>query len=352
MPTAYEVAQASARATQGRLTVAQARAIQRALLQFAEKIGAALRSMGSRSSELEATRRIIEAEAARLGDAISKAVESGRTLTFESVLEVWERAGVDFAQARGVSIEDLTRLRVAPVTIMGAFENLAPGAVWRTILPRYAGAAGQEVVHLIRQAFIEDIGPDELSRRLRRYVVGSEPFDKLFTNVPTLGGSVAKIDLRKIPINQRGAARHMAFNAQRIAFSELHNARAEAEVQHFISDPLIEAVKWTLSPNRGKSWTPPDECDLLAATDFYGLGPGIYPVTKVPPPPHPFDRCERLPITRPVSRMRDPKPDPALQLDPRSSRVKFSRGGNMTATAAERARQSAWRALQAGLGIL
>jgi hypothetical protein len=56
----------------------------------------------------------------------------------------------------------------------------------------------------------------------------------------------------------------------------------------------------------------PDECDALAFSDFYGLGPGNYPVTDVPAPPHPWDRCERVPGVVP-SKAGEPKPLPPRQ---------------------------------------
>ena len=121
-------------------------------------------------------------------------------------------------------------------------------------------------------------------------MVGAEPFHKAF-------GPLKEIDLRNIrptgPL--RGAARRMNFNARRIAFSELHNARQEAELTAFAFDPLVYAIRWTLSTYRGPTAVP-DECDALAQTDFYGLGPGIFPMDRVPFPPHPFDKCERVPL--------------------------------------------------------
>lgn len=192
------------------------------------------------------------------------------------------------------------------------------------------------------------VGQEELARRLRRYVTGSEKFAPLFTEVPTQQGTVAKLDLRKIPKEDLGATQQMVHNARRIAFSEPHNARAEAEIGHMRTDPFVEAVRWTLSPVRSTvGWAAPDECDYLAVNNVWGLGPGIYPVDRVPPPPHPWDRCEKMPVLRPPARMEHPKPH---GFEPKRDSVVD--GGDIpnerrvTPAAAERIRQNAWEAIR------
>jgi hypothetical protein len=77
----------------------------------------------------------------------------------------------------------------------------------------------------------------------------------------------------------------------------------------------------------------------LAENDFYGLGPGVYPVHAVPLPPHPFDRCERVPITRPLERANDPKPAPGRQ----TSKIEVSRDKQLS-DAARRNMEASTRA--------
>jgi hypothetical protein len=75
-----------------------------------------------------------------------------------------------------------------------------------------------------------------------------------------------------------------------------------------------------LSPFRG-ALDGPDVCDALAINDFYGLGPGVYPITAVPPPSHPFCRCERVPLLRAPELAVEPKPDPARRRGARTARL-------------------------------
>jgi hypothetical protein len=117
---------------------------------------------------------------------------------------------------------------------------------------------------------------------------------------------VKKLDLRGLSAEDRDAARQMEFNARRIASAELRNASHEAQVQHMMADPLIVAIEWTLSPLHRDV----DVCDSLASADWYGLGPGVYPVGAVPAPPHPFDACANRSVARPAREADQPKPAP------------------------------------------
>jgi hypothetical protein len=64
-------------------------------------------------------------------------------------------------------------------------------------------------------------------------------------------------------------------------------------------------------------------CDVLAESDFYGYGPGMYPPDKWPLAPHPFCACSQAgPVLfRPPSEWGTPKPPSrALQADPGDTR--------------------------------
>lgn len=327
MAREYNEARAEARRKQIQLTVEQATTIRRELSKFVDVV--ARRARG--------TARIIQEEILRLEVAIAESIAAGRSLTFKSILEIWQQAGKEYAQRQAGALP--SQVQIAPITMLGAFESLSPGGSWKSILPQYIRTGGREVEEIIKQAIAERMSPDDLARRLRKYVVGAEPFHRAF-------GDDGLIDLRKIPRQLRGAANRMVSNSERIAFSELHNARAEAEIQHFIEDPYVSAVKWELSQNRGRSWAPPDECDILAYSDFYDLGPGVFPVKKVPPPPHPWDGCERRAVVSDTPLKE--KPNPELLRDP--WQVPFPQGNRVTAAAAERARQSAWTAISISIG--
>lgn len=297
---AYRAALLAARREMAALDREAARAILRSLSTFADQLGrAAAAAGGDPASALAET--IIRRAAADLGTALERAAADGRRVSFAETEAIWQRAMQQLARARDVPGALLGGAPVPPLTMLGQFESLNASASWQTILRSRANQAGAEAAAIVRLAIAQGMGPDELARRLRRYVVGSEPFQEALQS--------AGLDFAQIPPELRGAARMMRYNSERIAFTEIHNARGEAEVQHFAADPFVGAVQWTLSPDRG-SQVLPDQCDVLAAGDFFGLGPGIYPVAKVPAPPHPFDRCERKPVPRPFAQANRPKPNP------------------------------------------
>lgn len=322
MPNPYEDARIESRDILGRLTEIELRQINISLNEFLDRIARAIRS--ERSAGLVAVQRIVQREANLLASEIERAVEIGRTTAFREILPIWRAAGIEYARSLGISEEQLSLIRVPPITMLGAFESLSPAGTWKTLIDRYSMEVAKEANSIIRNAIIGQVGPDELSMRLRKYVFGSEGFQDLFTEIPTITGDVFTIDLSLIPASDRGAMGEMLYNSERIGFSELKNARAEAEIQHYIEDPFVESVEWTLSPKHISEGVD-DECDILATGDFFDLGPGIYPVNNVPSPPHPFDQCETLPITRDLSEIDQPKPAPDLVTSPTDLEEAFPR---------------------------
>lgn len=322
----YREAQLAARALMGDLDRRSATAILEALDAWATGIEAALAFEGRRRSQLSLRRTlaILEDLSRQLESLLILATEENRVLTFREVLELWRESGARAAATVGVPLAAFGGVATPPLTLLGAFESANSPVPWRTLIRGHVANAREEVARIVRLGLVENVGPDELARRIRRYVQGAEPLQDLFVDVPTRTGTVSKIDLRKVPRQFRGQARQMKFNAERIAFSEVHNARHEAEVQHLFEDPLVAAVRWRLSPDRG-SLDPPDECDVLATADYYGMGPGIYPVDKVPGIPHPFDRCENEAVVRSSLQMDQPKRSPARVLAMTKAEVPSSR---------------------------
>ncbi len=247
---------------------------------------------------------ILKAHSNEFAARIKDAVDESRDVMFSDSLDIWERAGSNVAKSVGIG-----RVRPAALTLAGAYANM--GTVpYATALQFSAFTAGEDLARIMRLGLLEGAGADELARRIRGYATGSEPWKGSFELAKTGTGEVFKLDLRKLPASERLGARKMVQNARRIAFSEVHNARAEAEVMTFLRDPLVRYVRWELSPDRGASFSPPDECDVLATADYFGLGAGIYPADAVPAPPHPYDRCERVPVLRGVKQALEPKPSP------------------------------------------
>lgn len=83
------------------------------------------------------------------------------------------------------------------------------------------------------------------------------------------------------------AARKIAYDARRIARTEVAHAYHESDRTMSEKSPIVKGIQWNLSPRHPK----PDICDVYAKHDFHGMGPGVYPPEYLPPLPHPHDLC-------------------------------------------------------------
>jgi hypothetical protein len=306
-PVSYRVAQRLARTVERDLLKRVGAAIDSALARSVRDLTALLNRLpgstpDARLAALQRSIDVLMQSRNLLIQQIERAALAGRRTSFADVLAVWQEASKQAATAVGLPHAALGAVLNPRTTMLAAYENVGGARLFRTLIARAADDGFRAVNDILRSAILDGKGFEQLARELRPFVQGAVE-----------GGADGAT-------TTAAAFRTVRFNATRIAYSEIHNARSEAEVQHFASDPLIEAVAWRLAPDRGTN-RGPDACDALAENDFYGLGPGVYPVDSVPFPPHPFDRCERVPITRSVDKANDPKPSPGLQ----TSKVEVSR---------------------------
>lgn len=350
-PEAYREALVASREVVQDLREEQVHAIVEALENFADGLEEAYRGEFAgvtaagldNEAALQRSEEIVRSQAEAMLEVLVRSTEQNRTAGFDRVLQVWGDTAEQIAESNDIDLAEFGGLRSSPVTLMGQYEAVGAAQNWRTLLRGHVEDAAAEANRIIRNGMAEGVHPTELSRRLRRYVEGSEELDELFEEVETVSGEVQKIDLRQdIPDDLQGAARQMQFNADRIAASEIQNARIEAEIQHAGRDPMVEGKKWRTSPRHSDV----DECDVLASQDLYGLGPGVYPVFRTPPPPHPFCLCETTTTTRPPSEFGEPKPHPTLQQDP--EQVAIPGGSDLTDARERRIRQQVGRALEEG----
>lgn len=334
----YREAQRAARAAAGSLSESAVAAIREELQREGTRLAARIAALpvGNPSSlraALEASAKIVAQMEARLLAAGTQAIVQHRAVAFSEVAGIWQKAALATAQVQGVPNALLGAVRQPPITLLGSYEALGgASAHWKTALQGSIKAGGADLDAIVRHGLSNQVSPEDIARGLRAYVVGAEPFHDAFK-----GEAFVRVqDLRSgVPAALRESGRKMASNARRIAYSEVHNARAEAEVTHFAIDPMVAMVRWTLSPFRGEVVLP-DVCDMLASADWYGLGAGLYPIGKVPPPPHPFDRCERMPVTRSAAHAGDAKPYPMRSLPIGKARIPTM--FRATTTAAQEAR--------------
>ena len=83
------------------------------------------------------------------------------------------------------------------------------------------------------------------------------------------------------------------YNAERIARTEMARAYADGQMNRYINDDDVVALKWTLSSRHPRY----DICDFYANANLYGLGKGVYPKDKFPTlPAHPHCMCRVSPV--------------------------------------------------------
>lgn len=261
-------------------------------------------------ARLQGTLVQVRTSAKSLESAIASTVESGVKVTYSTVLDAWQGAMQALMAREGAG----ALIGASLPHIDTAAEYLAREHGYKTLVKTYARAASREVEQIISEALLRGTSQDVLARRLYAYVAGAEDYGKAFRDMKARGAEPVTLDLKAVAKDDRGAARQIEYNARRIATSEIANARTEAELRHFAADPLIYAVRRTLSPNR-HSQKQPDVCDALARVDAYNMGRGVYPLRAVPPLAHPFDLCENIPLDRPVKEWGQKKPDPRPAAD-------------------------------------
>lgn len=321
----YEEARAASRRDVARQVASSEVAIQTALSNFVGRVGHHISSPHFEASVHRETLSLF----VELEDLISNSI----LVVFDRVLQHWRMATLSHGRSVEVDSSMLMQFFTPTAAVVASYGSLLATGTWRASLRVAVNQMAMEVIALVKslKTATPSLSGSVVQDSLRRYIVEEESFQHVF-------GSNEVV----IPAAIKGAAGDILFQTERIAFSEVQIARGDAETHQFIADPFVESVKWTLSPDRGPTGGP-DECDILAEVDFFGLGAGIFPVKNIPQPPHPFDRCEKVPQLRPLAQYEDPKPDPALQLLQEDLTRLFSRHGVMTDRAVERAREVAWR---------
>lgn len=280
-PVSYRLAQRQARAIERELLGRVAGQIDRALLQATQRIEALLLRLPGGTPEarlraLRASADVFRFQRQRLVQQMERALAAGRRTSYADVIAAWQDAAKRAAKTVGLPQAALGAVLTPRTTLLAVYENVGGARLFRTLLARSAADGFRAVDDILRAGILEGKSFEKLARELRPFVKGA-----------VKGGAGGAV-------SAASAFRTVRFNALRISYSEIHNARAEAEVQHFSEDPLIESIAWRLSPDRGSN-RGPDICDEYATADAHGLGPGIFPVNAVPPPPHPSTAANSSP---------------------------------------------------------
>lgn len=214
----------------------------------------------------------IRREQVRIWSKIDKSIERGIERAADLVFDSWDDVAVFLANvARREGIADAGELSES-------FE-----------------LAARRAMRAVRQRIVDHY---ELSQKV--YVDGSIKFvEREIGKGLALGESTAEIGARVRGLIRPDTPGGISYAARRLGRTEINNAYHGISRETYSESPFVIGVKWNLSRSHKK----PDVCDLLEGEDS-GMGPGVYPRTQIPIPPHPQCLCFLTPKT--------PEPDEFL----------------------------------------
>jgi hypothetical protein len=85
----------------------------------------------------------------------------------------------------------------------------------------------------------------------------------------------------------------LAFRSARIARHETTESFRRSYIEQSRNKRGVHGFRWQLSPTRHVI---PDECNVYASVNRFGLGPGVYPADHVPHTPHPLCICSTVAV--------------------------------------------------------
>lgn len=224
--------------------------------------------------------------------------------TIQAAVEGHEVALAGLEQAEGVSLA--ASFDGVPERAMRALQvRTSSGLVegFKT-LSRFSARASAEA---IEEALFDAVGRGESWQRAtgkvaRALVEGDEALEAAFDRLgigPDAFGAPGAVDEEVLH-----QVRRVQYNARRIVVTEINTAFYETDNLAMAESPVVRGVEFRLSTAHSIR----DICDLMAETNAYGLGAGVYPPGEAPAKPHPFCKCHLVPVFRPASEWDRPRP--------------------------------------------
>lgn len=267
---------------------------------------------GPLRDHLEGVRRQLRLEWARMEGRVVRAMESGVALQIEEVLGIHREFLASVSRRRGVDFPLVERLGGAnPAALSVLLSRGGTANALRSLTHGPMVASFAEVDALLERAVFRGVNAGTFTRDMAALIGGEEIIPHLPSASRLHRGRMGTLDPRRYGISEADfpAMRNLLFRSRMISVSETNNALREANRQALSRSGLIEAVHFQTSGIHDGLFSSPDECDVLADTDAYGLGPGMYPPRAFPDGPHPHCGCTqgRVRARRP-SQWEDPPP--------------------------------------------
>jgi hypothetical protein len=271
-----------------------------------ERIREASRQAQERMNELDAEqlaelRRVYEAAAADLAEQIRAHGDKDSTLRLE-VLQ-------DLRQQLTTRLDELAEER-DQLLEAGLTQAAQTGAEpWVAVAGTATPKVAEEAVRFVRELTaadglqlsdrlwrIDQAAKEEVARAIENAVAQGQSASQAATDFLDRGEAVpdevqARLDMAK---TGRAAAEvedalmkapgNPRYQAERLFRTEMNRAHGEAYMAGAEDHPDFQGFRFELSPAHPR----PDECDMHARANLFGLGPGVYPSRSACPwPAHP-----------------------------------------------------------------
>lgn len=210
-------------------------------------------------------------------DALTKNVDTittqGLRLVVSDVVAI--HSGLTLSLLKNAELDtDLVSFAQVPTRVLSVLAaRPASAATFRTLARRHMLDAADAMDELLTAGAARGVSAAVLGRDIRVMFNGGFPLDLR----KTYGLTQAQI----------AEGKTIAYDAKRIAVSEINNGLREANRQSMIEGGVVLAARWQLSGAHKLE----DECDDLAEMDYYGYGAGYYPPEDWPLAPHSFCAC-------------------------------------------------------------
>lgn len=297
-----------------RQTVAAARA--NALMIVGSNVDTFLALLDDYASEIEGlpllnanqASRIIRRLYKELEKEMAKATTGAVRLTANRVSTLYAQATADVLGAFGATAGLGLDAQFGAIGTSAAQAMLSRPELSRSFRS-LRGGHYQDVDRILLQGAIRGRTSQQIAMQLRSHILGADGIpEHLLTDRRRIGkAAVEAMGIEPTPFNVLAVqkqARKVSNRAVLIARTEPMNAEHEARTLSMLASPVVGTARWELSSTHPK----PDECDHLQDGDWFGLGPGIYPVDAIPARPHPRCLCIIFDELLPVNQWGEEKP--------------------------------------------
>jgi hypothetical protein len=283
-------------------------------LEYADMIDAVVRDLGRGKITSDRADGLTRSIMARLRDLGERLGDSGDGFMREAAGlaaggHAEGLAAASAASGVGTSVS-FTEIPDLALDLMASRRGFA--TTFRTLVNRHIEAMAPEVEAFVRSAVARGVSGTRAGQELAAMMSRNDPalLDVLEQLGPRGGRTRAAIEAGiTFTDEEMKQARRLLFNARRIAISETNNAFHEADTLAASESPVVSLLQWTLSGRHAGLPSSPDSCDICAAADLHGFGPGLYFPAALPPLQHPFCLCGSRKILRRPSEWNKPKPE-------------------------------------------